>query len=333
MIYSGFNERYKPDERKITWSELERDTQERALMKDPNFRLEGLWKKFLRNQDGYKVFIVDGEWIRNNLSVIFGHGTHGYVHEWCPNDEIWIAHRHTSKNCCNTSSDQRCTDAFIESTILHEITENKEMGTGKSYWESHNISLEKEKEAKFLENPYDDSDSNNGYSISMWFQKDKILDNFPNLHQTEDYNCSVFCILGVLEYYGVNKTYEFVESEIELSKESGSPPINIVNFFRSQGFKVKHGKLTEDKLKESIDNENPIILPIQAYVEQDNPNWRNIWSHGHYVVLVGYTDNFWIFEDPSSKHREYIKKSEFLERWHDTDGRRKYINYGIIISQ
>lgn len=144
------------DDRKITWAELENDAQERASKKDSKFILSGDWKKFLRYQDGYKIYMVDGEWVRNNLSIIFGHGAHGYVHEWCPNNEIWIDCYHLN-GCCNTNPGDKCSDNFIESTILHEITENKEMIKGTPFWIAHNIALKTETEAGFLKDPYDDS--------------------------------------------------------------------------------------------------------------------------------------------------------------------------------
>lgn len=144
------------DDRQITWAELEAKAAEQAPKKDPNFKLEGPWKSFLKDQDGYKVYIVDGNWVRANLSIIFGHGAHGFVHEWCPNDEIWIDECHLD-GCCNTQPGSKCSKNFIESTILHEITENKEMRKGKPYWIAHNMALETEIEAGFLKDPYNDS--------------------------------------------------------------------------------------------------------------------------------------------------------------------------------
>lgn len=152
-----FSEKYNnlKDNRVVTWSNLEKDAQERAPNKDSNFKLEGTWKKFFGNQDGYKIYIVDGEWVRNNLSLLFGHGGHGYVHEFIPNDEIWISDKHflsDGNECCKGSHPgEKFTINFTKSTILHEITENKEMRNGKTYLISHNIALDAEREAGFLD--------------------------------------------------------------------------------------------------------------------------------------------------------------------------------------
>lgn len=125
--------------------------------KDPEFKLAGKWKTFLYFQDGYSVFQVDTYWVKNNLSVIFGHGGHGKVHEFIPNDEIWIGNVHFENcKCKNTYPNKPLSEKFIKSTVFHEITENKSMKDGKTYWEAHNIALEKEMDAGYLEDPYSD---------------------------------------------------------------------------------------------------------------------------------------------------------------------------------
>lgn len=157
----------------------------------------------------------------------------------------------------------------------------------------------------------------------------KILD-FPRIRQTEDYNCSVFCVMAVLKYYNINKSYEAIARGVRLNRETGAPPDNVVEYLRLCGLKTEEGKLTEKTLTNCIDSNIPVIIPLQAYADEENPDWINLWDHGHYEVLIGYSDNYFIFEDPSSDKYEYIEKPEFHMRWHDTDGVRKYINYGII---
>lgn len=134
---------------------LEKDIQKNANKKDNNFRLNGDWKKFFRKQDGYNVYLVDVEWVRNNLSIIYGHGGHSYVHEFIPHDEIWVSNKHPEDcSCKNVKSDRTMSMSFINSTILHEIEENKKMKDGYTYWEAHNFALQKELELKILNDPY-----------------------------------------------------------------------------------------------------------------------------------------------------------------------------------
>lgn len=146
-----------PDKRDPLWAELERDIQSRAHNKDKSFTLHGPWKSFLRKERAYDVYVVDGEWVRNNLSVVFGHGGHGLVHEFIPLNEIWVGQQHFVDCVCKKRSDrQAMSGAAIESTIVHEIAEYQAMDKGAIYWEAHEIAHHAERAAGFLHDPYDD---------------------------------------------------------------------------------------------------------------------------------------------------------------------------------
>jgi hypothetical protein len=144
------------DERAELWSQLEKKIQDGAGQKDISFRLEGSWKEFLREQEGFRVYLVDGKWVYNNLSVMFSHGGHGLVHEFIPHDEIWISKSHHNCSCKNVYPEKPASSKYIESTILHEIFEYKEMKKGPSYWIAHNMALDKEREAGLTSDPYSD---------------------------------------------------------------------------------------------------------------------------------------------------------------------------------
>lgn len=126
------------DQRKLRWANIENDVKARAKKKDPNFCLSGQWKKFVRKEQGLKVYAVDGEWVRNNLSIIFGHGGHGYVHEFIPLGEVWIATHHFPHCGCQTRSAwQKMSPLCFDRTAFHEIEERKNMIKGWTYWRSH----------------------------------------------------------------------------------------------------------------------------------------------------------------------------------------------------
>jgi len=137
--------KFKKDNRNKLWAELELETQKRANKKDRGFVLNGNWKKFVRKQDGFKIFAVDGEWVRNNLTIIFGHGGHGYVNAFIPLNEIWVATHHFDDcGCSNIKKGQKFSQQFFNSVIIHEIAEFKEMERGKIFWKAHQIALQKE---------------------------------------------------------------------------------------------------------------------------------------------------------------------------------------------
>jgi hypothetical protein len=133
------------------------DVQQRSLGKDPGFRLSGPWKKFVREQDGFKVYLVDGEWVRTNLTVEFGHGGHGIVHESIPMDEIWIGKQHFKDcKCTDTTPGRLVTREWFESCVLHEIAEFRQMNQGDNYWEAHEDAMHLEENLGLLEDPYGD---------------------------------------------------------------------------------------------------------------------------------------------------------------------------------
>ncbi len=143
------------DKRESLWGKLERDIQLGAKKKDKRFKLAGPWKKFWKKQSGFAVYRVDGEWVGNNLSIIFGHGGHGLVHEFIPHNEIWISTHHPEGcGCKRVRKDRKMSQAYAESTTLHEIVEYKEMKKGKGFWTAHNMALEAEREAGILKDPY-----------------------------------------------------------------------------------------------------------------------------------------------------------------------------------
>lgn len=142
---------YKKYKRYNFCENLEKDVQVRATTKDKRFRLQGTWKVFIRRQQGFKIYAVVGDWIRSNLSVIYGHGGHGYVHEFIPLSEVWIDidhHRnsHYDCGCSKRFKGGKVSQSFFNEVVKHEIAECKEMAKGKPFWRAHQIALKKEKE-------------------------------------------------------------------------------------------------------------------------------------------------------------------------------------------
>ena len=139
----------------VMYSEIECEIQNRAPNKDQTLILTGLWKNYLRTQDLFHIYLVDGEWVRTNLSVIFGHGGHGYVHEFIPHAEIWIdTHHWDGCACLNVPQDKSMSEEYKDSTILHEITEYSQMKMGKTFKQAHEQALEAEHQAGILQDSY-----------------------------------------------------------------------------------------------------------------------------------------------------------------------------------
>lgn len=145
------------DDRKITWAEIEADIQLAGYNKDPEFYLYGKWKELVRTlDDGIRVYAVDGSWVRNNLSIVFGHGGHGLVHEFIPLDEIWVSNKHQkSCDCRGVSDDLAVSENFFNSTVLHEHVELKAMRDhADDFWTAHQKALAAELDAGILDDPF-----------------------------------------------------------------------------------------------------------------------------------------------------------------------------------
>ena len=152
----------------------------------------------------------------------------------------------------------------------------------------------------------------------------------PQLRQTFDYDCGAKALQAVLVYYGIEEKEDSLIKQLKTSKD-GTSIINIIKTAKKYGLKTDSGEMTIKDIKKYIEKKIPVILLLQAWSEKKNINWEKDWVDGHYVVAIGYTKDKILFEDPSSFVRTYLKYDELEKRWHDIDGNKKYIHYGIAI--
>jgi len=89
-----------------------------SITPNPSFQ-----KSFIRTQDGFKIFFVNGTFIRDHIDIDFTMGGHGYRFPFIPKDEIWI--------------EQGMNDKDATATIAHELKEAEEMKSGKTYSQAH----------------------------------------------------------------------------------------------------------------------------------------------------------------------------------------------------
>lgn len=92
--------------------------------------LEQLNKKFVKETGGLKIFLVNGEFVRDNLDIEFtmfsDHLDNGFI----PENEVWI--------------DCRLSQNDVEAMIHHEIVEIRLMKEGMPYEEAHKRATESE---------------------------------------------------------------------------------------------------------------------------------------------------------------------------------------------
>ena len=95
------------------------------LSKDKNIRL-----KLIRIEGGVKIYLVDGELVRDKICIDYTMGGHHYRYPFIPENEVWI--------------DNEMDRDDIEATIKHEMHERtlmkgKNMGYDKAHSRSSNI--------------------------------------------------------------------------------------------------------------------------------------------------------------------------------------------------
>ncbi len=156
---------------------------------------------------------------------------------------------------------------------------------------------------------------------------------FPELRQAYDWDCGASAIQSILIYYGIDVRAGLIIEKAGTNYDYGTTPANMRAVFKSYKLKCTAGKMTIADIKDCLDKKTPVILLLQAWTRQENVDWKNNWSDGHYVIAIGYDSKKIYFEDPSSFGRTYLTYDELLKRWHDKDKNdKKYINWGLVVT-
>lgn len=90
--------------------------------------IEGVYRYFWGEREGFKVWVVDGAKIRKDIFDEFVYGGHNERYPFVPQKEIWI--------------DNAISAEEFETTLAHELNERSLMAkTGMSYFDAHDSSL------------------------------------------------------------------------------------------------------------------------------------------------------------------------------------------------
>ena len=169
-----------------------------------------------------------------------------------------------------------------------------------------------------------------------------LLEGVPDVRQSTAYSCGTAALQAVLHYYGIEEREDRLMKELKTSPDEGTRPAEIVRVAKDHGLRaeMREGLAIED-LKAALDHGIPVIADIQAWKGGDGsiPSWAKSWEDGHYVIVLGLDAALVYVEDPALLGcRGIIPRAEFLERWHDYDGRppyeagrRAYIRMGIFL--
>lgn len=159
-----------------------------------------------------------------------------------------------------------------------------------------------------------------------------------NLHitrQTFDFDCGAKALQTVMAYYGVEIRQDELMKELGTGRD-GTRVDKMISVSESKGFRVEakeHWSIGEVKCY--IDKRHPVIVLLQAWAERymTLKDWRANHDDGHYAVIIGYTKDVLVFEDPASFRRTWLRENEFLARWHDQDPERNrnYQRFGMVL--
>jgi predicted double-glycine peptidase len=153
--------------------------------------------------------------------------------------------------------------------------------------------------------------------------------------QGTQYTCGADCVQKVMEYYGEDYREMDLARILKSDPEHGTYVKNIAEFFNLHGLKsVVKQKMTIGELIWKINCNIPVIILLQAWGSKENfeKNYRNDWNDGHFVVVIGYSNDLILIADPALFTTGYIPKRELIGRWHDTDeGNVKTYQLGISV--
>ncbi len=162
----------------------------------------------------------------------------------------------------------------------------------------------------------------------------KIIEHFPNLIQTLHYDCGATALLSIFVHFGEYTDVKDLKRESQ-TRKSGTTPERLVEVCLKHGIKANFSEnMTISDLEKNIDKDLPVLISIQIK-RKPFKDIENIWSKGHFVVVIGYDDENFYFADPKFPFITFLKRQELDERWHDSDNYPNMIkirrrHYGII---
>ncbi len=189
----------------------------------------------------------------------------------------------------------------VIATIWHELTERRYMARGWSYNEAHDFASRAE--IKFR-------------------QEGEFVLPVANFDQIYPYSCGATAMRMVLEYFGKNIPEKRLVRMIKATSDKGADMKDMASAAKSLGFQVRWRQgWTPEQAKKTLKSGLPVIVNFQEKPEL---------GEGHYVVIVGYTQDGFIFSDPNNGDLFWKQKiKDFMKRWYELED--KTVREGIVI--
>jgi len=152
--------------------------------------------------------------------------------------------------------------------------------------------------------------------------------------QTFDFDCGAKALQACFAWYGEDVREDRLMRELRTTKKEGTLFDDMIRVSTRHGYRAVSGKMELDTVKKYVDKGIPVLVMIQAWRDKKNNrlrDWLKDWKDGHWVIVIGYTRDKIVFNDPSSIKRTWMKEKEFLARWHDLERSCRYENCGIVL--
>jgi predicted double-glycine peptidase len=159
--------------------------------------------------------------------------------------------------------------------------------------------------------------------------------DLPTGRQTFDFDCGAKALQLVFMYYGIDVREDELMKELK-TDETGTRIENMVSVAERRGFQaIASCEVSLETVKKFVDEKHPVIVLVQAWADRymTLEDWKQDYNHGHYVIVIGYSDNIIVFEDPGSIRRTWLTEEEYIARWHDMDRRtqQKLNHFAMVL--
>jgi hypothetical protein len=165
-----------------------------------------------------------------------------------------------------------------------------------------------------------------------------------DVEQPDEFSCGAACLMAICSYYDVGSDYfEAFKQALHADPDDGIYYEEIAKYARKLGLRADiHTRMSISALKGHLDAGKPVICSIQAYSEDDDPDYT-MDGNGHYVVAIGYDKRTIYFMDPSANYTgtrgnpcyAYLPIKALKRRWHEDEGRggkhERLRRLGIVI--
>ena len=143
-----------------------------------------------------------------------------------------------------------------------------------------------------------------------------------NIDQSRNDFCGAAALKMALEYWGEDLSEKEIVKLANTRVGVGTDPKDMVSTSKKLGFKVEWREgWTPNQVKKTLEKGRPIIVNFQE---------THKLGEGHYNLIIGYTQDEFIFSNPSGgKDFRREKIAHFMKRWYELEDKTK--QEGIVI--